>query len=161
MTITLQFCRFESLAGRAITYVTGAPVGHVDIALPDGRLLGAQFDSGLGGMPSGVQIRPPDYGGMTGKIIVTVPTTTQQESLFLTYATAQIGKPYDIDALAGFVVDRDWRQPGAWDCAELVAAAAEYGQIISRLPISINKITPAEMLVGFAFCPKTIFQETK
>lgn len=144
--VILQFCGFDSAIGRLIAYATEGPVGHVDIVLSDGSLLGAQHQAGLGGQSAGVQIRPGDYGvtcGMTHRIRVTVPCSDSQAEALVAFARAQIGKPYDTLAIEAFVADRDWRDPKAWFCSELAVAALEAAGIVARLPFTpANKVSP-------------------
>ena len=145
-TVTLQFCSFGSLMGRVIEWFTQGDVGHVDVVLPDGTLLGAQDEAGLGGKPSGVQIRPPNYGGMTHIVRVEIPCNDAAAGL--AFARAQIGKPYDVTAIEAFVADRDWRNPAAWFCSELAAATLEQaGAFPHPLASPANRITPAALLL--------------
>ena len=153
VSVTLQFCGFESLIARVIEKFTDplGKTGHVDLVLMDGSLLGAQNESGLGGKPSGVQIRPASYvaeSGGTDLIRVTIPTDPFADKKVYDFAMAQIGKPYDVTAIAGFVAGRNWREDDAWFCSELAAAALEQGAIFpSPLYAPANKITPAGLLL--------------
>ncbi len=61
----------------------------------------------------------------------------------LAFAHAQVGKPYDYTAIAGFLARRDWREDDSWFCSELQAAAFEAGRRPLLNPtISINRISP-------------------
>ncbi len=149
--VTLQFCGSSGLMSQAIAWFTqGDGIAHVDAVTPSGALLGAQQASGLGGMPSGVYARPADYGaafGMTKCVSVALPATPEQEDAFYEFLQAQVGKPYDLTCIAGFVAGRDWHDPGAWICSELQAAALEHAGIIRPLAAPANKITPAGLLL--------------
>lgn len=126
-TITLQFCAFTSLIGGLIDWGTHGDVGHVDIVLPDshpraGDLLGAQNEDGLGGMPSGVQIRPADYGdscGMINRKRVILPTTEECAAAAYDWALSMVGAPYDTDAIRGIILNEDWSTPGSFICSGL------------------------------------------
>jgi hypothetical protein len=70
------------------------------------------------------------------------------------YALSQVGKPFDHEALKArlFLSDkfanRDWREPGAWYCAELAARSCEVGGLFNWPLIVIkNRITPSMFLV--------------
>jgi uncharacterized protein YycO len=150
MAILLQFCAFDSLVSRFIAYGTEGTVAHVDAVDDAGNLWGAQNETGLGGKPSGVQIRPEDYGdscGMTNRIRVLVSATPAQEAAFWGFMRNQLGKPYDLTGIAGFIAGRDWHDDGAWFCSELVCAALEASGAIKKLETPANKITPQELLL--------------
>lgn len=147
--ITLQFCSFPSGWGRVIPWFTQAPysVGHVDIVLPSGDLLGAQH-SVIDGVPAGVQIRNPGYGKMTNPIRVSLPVTPQGLEAALSFAHDQIGKPYDTLAIFAFMIGRNWRDDDAWYCSEY---GARYAEIAKAFPCPLaapdNKITPGALLL--------------
>ena len=153
MSVTLQFCGFGSLAARVIERFTDplGETGHVDIVMPDGSLLGAQNESNLGGKPSGVQIRPASYvadSGGNNIVRVTIPTNPDTEQKIYDFAISQIGKPYDLTAIAAFVAGRDWRNPDSWFCSELAASSLEQGGVFPfPLFAPANKITPAGLLL--------------
>jgi hypothetical protein len=159
--LLLQFCSFPSFFGRIIPWFTQAAdgVGHVDLVLPNGTLLGAQHEAGLGDQPAGVQIRPPDYGGMVGKVRVALPVTTTGYVDAMKFAHAQIGKPYDTADITAFVVGRrlsrqflgaaDWRDESSWFCSELQARVAEVGKAFRYLLASPDyQVTPGGLLLA-------------
>lgn len=149
--IALEFCAFKSFFGRLIDFGTQGEVGHVDAVLPSGELLGAQHESGLGGAPSGVQIRPARYQMTCGGynvLRVTIAASTKTERAFYDFLRAQIGKPYDLKMIFGFAAGRDWRDPGAWICSELQAAACEAAKIFPHpLRVWKDRVTPQELLL--------------
>ena len=135
--------RFISEAGfvsAAIRDVTDSQWSHVDIILPDGFYLGARSNGG-------VQVRPPNYCKPIRERRYAIPTTPDQLDAMLTFARAQIGKPYDFLDIAGLLAHRDWRRPNAWMCSELAAATAEAGNMpmLNAEAQFVNHITP-EML---------------
>ena len=107
---------------------TKSEISHVDAIMSDGRLLGSQLDSNTG---PGVQIRNPGYKKFTKTITVT---------LFL-----QIGKPYDVTAVFGLALHRDWREKSKWFCSEELAAAAEESKFLT-LNIEVDWISPEMFL---------------
>ena len=147
--IRLQFSRQADVLSSMIAWYGGAPFSHVDAVLPDGRLLGARSDK-QGGMPKGVQIRPPDYARFAVKVVFTLGCTDAQEGAFYDFLHKQIGKPYDHSAIMGFVTGRNWRQDGAWICSELVSRAAEIASIMPYAYLAANKISPGTAAFGFS-----------
>ena len=157
--LVFQYCGFDSTVSGIIARGTQGDfeidgkhvvIGHVDIVVPEG-LLGAQHEA-LGGQPSGVWVRPADYlqtcGGIN-PVRVTIDCTQGQYDSAIGFAREQIGKPYDLTALAeNFVLGRDWRNPDAWFCSELSIEAANHGGIF-KFPLiaKCNHVSPA---LGFA-----------
>jgi hypothetical protein len=163
--ITFQFCGFDSTFGKIIEWGTEGDVGHVDLVLPDwhpraGDLLGAQHETGLGGMPSGVQIRPANYGdtcGMTNRQRVSLPTTLETEKAAYEWALSMVGSPYDTAAIKGIAVNEDWSTHGSLICSGLGA-----GTLTQPSPSFIGHqfdkpwriMTPMELkLICNAFAP--------
>jgi hypothetical protein len=121
---------------------------HVDCVMPDGSLLGARSDR-AGGQPPGVQVRPPDYEAWSKRDVVELDVTQAELNAWIFFLHAQIGKPYDtIDLLADFAAGRDWRNPDAWWCSELGAAAAEAsGWLPEKIGQTVNFITPRDLYI--------------
>ena len=119
-TIDVQFCAFKSLAGRIVTFGTQGTVGHVSIVLPNGDLIDAQNEDGLGGKPSGVQIRPASYIRETGGYNLcraSLPTTEECAAAFYEWALSVQGTPYDLKADEGIAVNEDWHTDGKLICS--------------------------------------------
>lgn len=89
---------------------------HVDFRARDGQWIGARAD--------GVRRKPDGYdrGTVKREMRILIGATPAQASAFHDFIEAQEGKPYDYKAIFAFVIERDWNDPGAWDCAELGAA---------------------------------------
>jgi hypothetical protein len=120
--ITLQFCSFTAGWGRLINWGTQGNVGHVDIVLDDGSLLGAQHEAGLGGKSAGVQVRPHDYGrtcGMVGRKLVTLPVSEACADEAYAWALSQEGSRYDTEAIEGIAVGKNWSTEGKFICSGL------------------------------------------
>ena len=151
--LVLQFCRFDSLVGRLVDFGTHGTVGHVDIVLPDGSLLGAQHEPGLGRRPSGVQVRPANYGdtcGMAGRVWVSLETTDECALSSMVWARAQIGAEYDTRAIEGIALDEDWSTPGKLICSGLAAGFLTQPSVpFIGYPLAKNWriITPEELLL--------------
>lgn len=125
---------------RAAEY--GFWASHVEAVMPDGTYLGAHADGG-------VQARPSHYdaGKFTKEQFVDIPVSQEQESAFNSFLRAQVGKPYDLTAIAAFVAGRDWREPDSWFCSELQAAALEACGFFTTLATEVNHITPRDLLL--------------
>lgn len=142
--IRLRFvtCNDAISAGiRAAEY--GFWASHTEAVMPDGTLLGAHYDGG-------VQARPRDYdkGQYEKDLIVTLPVPQPMADAFHSFLRAQLGKPYDVEAIVAFVARRDWQEPDAWFCSELQAAAlAACGWFASALATEFNHITPRDLLL--------------
>lgn len=144
--ITLQFSAQDDLGSRIIELGGAGPFSHVDLVEGDGRLYGARSDV-CKGIPAGVQSRPPDYATFARRTRMSFPTTPAQEKTFWDFAYAQRGKPYDIEGIAAFLVNRDWRKPDAWFCSELGAASLETAGICPPLYSPVNKIEPVMLAI--------------
>ena len=146
--ISLQFSRGPDLSSELIEWFShAAHYSHVDTIMPDGALLGARSDV-IGGKPSGVQIRPPDYLGTEPVFRIDLENANELESAaYYDFVKAQVGKPYDKLGIVGFLVGRDWREPSSWFCSELVAAALE-SCLYFPYPLACpaNKVTPPDII---------------
>ena len=144
--ITLQFSRGTDISSDLIAWYEHGGWSHVDTVLPDG-LLGARSDA-IGGKPAGVQVRPKDYLGDEKTLVVELPCSSEMAGKYEDFLRAQIGKPYDVEGIAGFISGRNWSDPAAWFCSELVAAGLEAcGYFEYPLAVTTHKITPADLLL--------------
>jgi hypothetical protein len=133
--ITLQFSAQRLPASWLIRWFTWSPFSHVDLVLPDGRLLGAR---GSGG----VAIRDPEPFYKVARFQVDAPDRV------LDLAAEQIGKPYDWAAILGIAARGDWQDQGRWFCSELVAwAFQQAGRPLLRAN-HFHRITPRDLLLS-------------
>jgi uncharacterized protein YycO len=145
--VKLRFVLGSDLASSAIALFSAGYFSHVDAIVPTASglaLLGSRNDE-VGGKPAGVQIRPFGYAPVKRSLVLSVTATAEQETAWLKFLTAQIGKPYDKPAIWAFAFGRDWREPDSWFCSELQAAALESCGIVKSLVFPPNKVTPAEL----------------
>ena len=131
---------FISAAIRAGEY--GFWASHAEAVMPDATYLGAHIDGG-------VKARPPGYDAkaMRRELFVTLPATGEQDAAFYVFLRGQVGKPYDMEAIAALVAERDWRAPDSWFCSELQAAALEACGQLPKLAADVAKITPRDLLL--------------
>jgi len=146
MAIVLQFVQGTGFGAALIKFYDHGLYSHVDSVLPDGTLLGARDDE-VGGMPSGVQIRPADYLGSETVKRITLPCTDAQADAYYAFVRSQIGKAYDETAIIAFAVGRDWRTPDCWFCSELCAAGLEASGFVFPLSSPANKVAPDDLLM--------------
>jgi uncharacterized protein YycO len=140
--IKLRFVTCGDLVSALIRDKTFCAYSHVEFVLNDGTTLGAHAEGG-------VAIRPANYDNFTKIAVFNVPVATDEvKASILAFAMAQVGKPYDFGAIAGLVLNRDWRNTSKWFCSELVAAAFEQGQPLLRVADSVDRITPRDVLLS-------------
>ena len=142
-TIEIRFVCHPGFVGWCMRkFQRGFWADHVDAVLPDGRMLGAHI--------GGVQILPANYdAGMFSKELrVAFPATADQASKFYKFLLDQEGKRYDFLAIVAFAFNRDWSEPNAWFCDELVAAAlAECGIFPRHVAMAFNRLTLLDLLL--------------
>lgn len=149
-TITLQFVREARLTSDAIAWFSQGHFSHVEAVIQtiDRRspnLLGSyeqEVRCAGSTFKAGVQLRPFGYRPLAHCVRFSLTVTEDQKNRWLRFLLNQIGSPYDWPAIWGFVSGRDWRQPGAWICSELQAAALEAAGIFPQLYLAANKVTP-------------------
>ena len=144
--ITLQFVSDDSVASDLIAWYTRSVYTHVDIVRTDGWLLGARIRGG-------VMVRSPTYATFKRCIRFTTTLSTDQERMFWTAATSQIGKPYDWTGIVAFVADRNWRDPGHWFCSELVAWCFEQAGVPLLRVAGADKVTPRDLTTSLLISP--------
>ena len=139
--IALQFAAQNDALSRAICAFDHGWPSHVDAVMPGGRLLGARADGG-------VKLRTANYARFARVLRVAIPAADDVSARFYAFLNAQLGKPYDFEAIAAFALDRDWRKPDSWFCSELVAAALQAaGWFAHPLATASNRITPSDLLL--------------
>lgn len=142
--IQLQFVCEAALSSETIAWFSAGHFSHVDAVVDNGSLLGARSDF-VGRQPPGVEIRPWDYARFSRRVVFSIPARPDQKRNFNAFLNRQIGKPYDSQAIWGFVLNRDWREDDSWICSELQAAALEAAGILPPLYLAANKITPVAL----------------
>lgn len=162
MTIELRFVREAGLCSDAIAWFGGdLGFSHVGAVVrgPDrpwwwprnlsycgspGYELGARLspDRSLTGRP-GVQLRPLDYVRFVREECVSIPATPDQEHDFWSAWSRQLGCPYSIRTILGFVFDREFRDRGHWDCSTGCAwSLVEGGVFPASLRRVLQQISP-------------------
>lgn len=130
---------------------------HAEVEMPDGTLLGAHLQGGVEARPAGY-----DKDTMTRELFVDLPfgacidisagssrqyEIDRMEKSFYDFLRAQLGKPYDVTAIAGLAFNRDWRESDSWFCSELVTAGLEHCGYLPKLSAIDNHISPRDLLL--------------
>lgn len=74
-----------------------------------------------------------------------VEMACQDDAAVLAAVRSQVGKPYDLTALFGLLTHRDWQEPDAWFCSELVAWAFSQGGSPLFRPEALHRVTPQHL----------------
>ena len=149
--VQAQFVLGTGWTSRLIAYRSGN-FSHVDFVMPagygypPGSLLGARSDVLLG-IPPGVRVRPANYEKWANTLVLTKHVPKAQEAAVYNYALSQLGKPYDVQSIMGFITGHypkteDWRDPSAFFCDEFLVLALEKGGVIPTLVLTPNRIDP-------------------
>lgn len=141
--IQLQFVRARGLFSWMIARfgVQQPGFSHVDIVLPDGRLLGARDDA-VGGEPAGVWIRPPNYEHWVRRQVLTYLCHPLGVKRAHDWAMGEISKKYDDDAIAGFIFGQRWHRHGDFICSVLAGNYLLHAGILHEDPASLQGTSP-------------------
>lgn len=100
-----------------------------------------------GAEKAGVQLRPLRYG-RSGDVFVReerlkLLVTEKQWKSFWTEASYQLGKPYSVSTILGFICGRDFHDTTGFDCSGLMAYLIEWiGLLPVELRAHVRMITP-------------------
>ena len=134
--IRIEFVATNDIPAKIIQAFTWSWCDHVQFVLDGGVRVGA--------MPgAGVELGlPPPPTARTEIYEVKAPAEV------IYFAVAQVGKPYDWDALLGMPFRKDWRDPSKWFCSELVTAAFEAGGHPILRSDHVDRVTPRDVLMS-------------
>jgi hypothetical protein len=139
--IRLSFRLGSDLSSRLIAWYGQGYGGwsHVAAVLPDGTLLDARSDV-LGGVPAGVQIRTEDLEPVRRSALVELEKG--DSAAWEAFLRSQIGKPYDEQAILGFILGRKDHTKGRWICSALQTGALKAAGLLHSIPIPEAQVTP-------------------
>lgn len=130
------FCTSKLPGAALIRAVTWSQWSHV--ALVDG-------DEAIEAIWPAVRVAPlaEVIAAHSAHVIVDLPCRLPSD--VIRAARSQVGKPYDLSALFGLLMHRDWQEPDSWFCSELVAwAFAQAGSPLFRAD-ALHRITPQHL----------------
>lgn len=136
--LRIAFCRGTRLSSRLIQILTWSRWSHVALIDDDEVVealwprVGVTALSDLLSRYSEVIIA--EWPGIDGGPI-------------LEAARSQEGKPFDWKALFGFLFHRDWQDPNAWFCSELVAWSFTQAGVPLYRREAMDRITPQDLWV--------------
>lgn len=123
---------------------TNCDYSHIDLVNQDGTRIGAHLDGG-------VAVRPANYEKFTKELRGIVSCTPDQFNSAQAWIHAQVGKKYDLTAVIGTGLQRDWTSPDAWFCFELIAAMMWKTNIPFLNPIGalhVNRIVGTHIMLS-------------
>lgn len=137
--------RFSTIVNDPVCFLirqaTWSEYSHVDVVMPDGRLLGAHTD--------GVKLLLPTYQPVAKVCYLGFDyLTEQQEADCLKFYRDQVGKPYDYGAVLGVLAHHDWRNMSSWFCSELAFAGPAFAGRPLLNEAHVNRITPGKLLLS-------------
>jgi hypothetical protein len=146
MTLRWRFIAEKDVGSRAISWFGGGQFSHVDLVMPDGQYAGARtaIDKAATNKP-GYQLRPADYIKAAVSVVMSLEVTAEQEVAVYKASNAKLGDPYDHLAIWGFVLGRNWEEPGSWICSEAQAQNITCAGICKPLYLTANRITPNDL----------------
>ena len=104
----------------------------------DGFTLSAMNDG------KGVALRPPNPRASI--LLLDMPRVDEVAAIALT----QLGKPYNRKEILGFLINRNWTDPGTFDCDQLVFwSAIQLGTpLLNHTFIPLEHLTPRDILLS-------------
>ena len=131
------FCTSKLPVAALIRAVTWSKWSHVALVLEDGTAIEATYPK--------VRRVPLEtiLAAHSKYVIIDIPTDNDQA--IIDFAMSQIGKPYDITALLGILVHRQWTDTDKWFCSELVAWCFAQGGYSLFREEDIHRITPQNL----------------
>ena len=130
------FCTSQLPGALLIRAVTWSDWSHV--ALIDG-------DDAIEATWPAVRVAPLSdvIAAHSSHVIVDLPCRSSTDAILA--ARSQVGKPYDLTALFGLLMHRDWQEDDRWFCSELVAWAFDQGGSPLFRPEAMHRITPQHL----------------
>lgn len=140
--IVVRFVRGKGLIARGIQFFTWGYWNHVELYTKTGYL-GAQPNGGY-------RIRAYNYLEFDNEMFRGIQLAPEQEAAFWKWQYSQIGKPYDLTAIFGMLVRRDWQEDDSWFCSEVIAAGFEAinAPILNDYGKESYKITPRDIALS-------------
>lgn len=119
--IRLLFTRSRQPAGMLIRAFEGGECDHVGVQLGPDLVIDAALLQG------GVATHPMAEFMRGRQLVHAIDVDVLDEAATRRFLADQLGKPYDVTGILGFLGWRDWSSPRSWYCSELAAAALLHG----------------------------------
>lgn len=141
MRVNYWFTSSKMPGARLIQRFTSFQFSHVGIEIVDEkRVIDATLFKGVARSPI------DEFLSRYGHSIALCYDMPNPEA-FLKFINEQIGKPYDITAIAAFPFARDWENPDSWHCSELAIKSAVEGGLTVKPRLSKSRITPRDCYI--------------
>lgn len=137
--VTLLFSRRNHPGSWLIRTVSWSEWSHVEVVLPDGRLLGAAA-------PHGVGFTSIDERMDIASHVATMDFPGDTEA-GMRWAEGQIGKPYDYTGVVGLGLHRDWEEDDAWWCSEFAGKFLKEAGFMPYRAEAIKRLTPQHLFM--------------
>lgn len=129
-------CTSNKIGARIIRWMTGSRWSHCALVL--GELAVEATWPRVRKVPVQQIIDEHDES-----IMIDIPCKDNASAFYK--ALQQVGKPYDLTALIGWLSGRDWQEPDSWFCSELVAWAFEQGGSPLFRDGVLSRVTPQNL----------------
>ena len=141
--VRLIFTKQPTIASTLIRYLTWSRWSHVGIVTAENTLVESMIGTGVREIPQRAATSTPARSRSS-----TIPARSPRR---LSKPSAQIGRPYDLGAIIGFLGRRNWQKDDAWFCSELVAKAfGDAGYPLFRSD-RIHRVTPGASMDSGAY----------
>jgi len=137
--VRVVFCRSNAIGSKIIRALTWSEWSHVAILLDDDTVVEATWPKVRHVPLATLLASHTEYAIVRYHGGVSVADA----------ALSQVGKPYDVLALFGFLVHRNWQSTGKWFCSELVAWAFNEGKYPLFNSDNIFRVTPQNIWMLF------------
>lgn len=136
--VTLYFSTQTDPLSALIRACTWSQWSHVSLMDHDGYLISAEF-------PLGVYSESVSNLMQKSKRVHAVTFETPQAGLVVDKALSQMGKPYDLSAVIGIGLHRDWQEDDSWFCSELIAWAFDQAGTPLFRREAMHRVTPEHL----------------
>lgn len=120
-----------------IRWMTGSQWSHCALLSDDGMAIEATW-------PRVRMVRSDKIvAAHTKSTVIDIPCDAPQAAW--DWAAKQVGKPYDLTVLFGWLTGRDWQEDDSWFCSELVAKAFDAGFSPLFRDGSLSRVTPQNL----------------
>lgn len=135
----LMFCTSNLPGAVLIRSITWSKWSHVAILLGDGTAVEAVYPKVRRVSEQYLKNKYPKYA------IVEININGVKDEDLVTSALKQLGKPYDLKALVGLLIHRDWAAESQWWCSEFVAWLWKDNKHSLFRDDAMNRITPQHL----------------